>query len=202
MKLYNIFSEIEKQGLTGIKKKKKRKTPRKTKTQRVRRVSTHHTRAFHKNKHRIGGIILRTLDDGEIIYGEHSLHAHLPKYLERPTTDYDVYAKNPRKEAYETEKALDKKFGGDYFYVKQAQHPGTYKVVAHANQEGYADFTRKPRNVRYREINGYRYSTLQHEKENRQRALKDPDYSWRHGKDQDALNRIKIYEQNKKNRGR
>ena len=182
--LMGIFQEIDKLS--------KPKKPTKNK-----HVSVKHTKSFHKNKKTIDKTILKTLDDGEIIYGEQALKAYFPKYLERQTTDYDIYSCNPRRDAVEAERALDKRFGGDYFYVKKAEHPGTFKVVAHANQEGYADFTEMPQKAPYKTINGHRYIDLSVEKEHRLKSLKDPNSSWRHGKDQDALNRIKAYEENK-----
>ena len=170
--------------------------PKKTKQ---RRVTKTHTKHFHKNKSKIGSIILGTLDDGEVIYGEQALKARFPKFLERPTTDYDILSKHPKREAIEAEKALDKAFGGDYFYVKEAQHPGTYKVVAHANQEGYADFTEMPedKKIKYDTIKKRNYVKLSYEEKNRQKSLKDPNSAWRHGKDRDALNRIRLYKQMK-----
>ena len=157
-------------------------------------VNLKHTQQFHRQKHRILGVIHGTIGSREIIYGEHALKARFPKYLERHTTDIDVYSPTPRIDAIQAERKLDRVFGGDFFYVKKAQHPDTFKVIAHANQEGYADFTKKPQRTPHDTIRGREYLRLSVEMEHRIRSLKDPQYDWRHAKDQDALNRIKIFE--------
>ncbi len=164
-------------------------------------VCEEHTRSFHSKKHKIDGVILGTLTDGEIVYGEQALKARFPKYLQRHTQDYDVFASNPKKEALEAERKLDKAFGGDYFFVKEAAYPGTYKVVAHANREGYADFSKKPKKkIPHDKIKGRKYIKLSEEVKARKKSLRDPESEWRHGKDRDALNRIKIYKKKYKKR--
>ena len=160
-------------------------------------VTLQHTRLFHSRKRLIDKTILGTIGPSEIIYGEQSLKARFPRYLQRYTQDYDIYSPHPRKDAVQAEKALDHRFRGNFFYVKKAQHLGTYKVVAYANSEGYADFSKKPNHVPYDKINGKNYVKLSVEKEHRIHSLKDPSFEWRHGKDRDALNRIKIYERGK-----
>jgi len=180
--LKSIFDEIDKLGLTGFKPK-----PSKN-------ISIKHTQTFHKKKNMIPIIIRSTIDKHEIIYGEHALKKRFPKYLERPTQDYDIYTPYPKRDAEEAERALDHSFGGNFFYVKPAQHPGTYKVVAYANEEGYADYSKPEGNVPYDVIDGKKYVKLSVEKQHRRKSLADPQYEWRKGKDQDAMNRIKIYE--------
>ena len=159
-----------------------------------KRVTTKHTERFHMLKHRIPNIIKSTIGVKEIVYGEHALKVRFPGWLERPTQDYDVYSPNPKKDAIQAERELDSVFGGDFFFVKPAQHKGTWKVMAHANQEGYADFTKPSEKVPFDIINGIKYARLSLEKKHRVKSLKDKDFSFRHPKDKDALNRIKIYE--------
>lgn len=173
-----------------LKKTKRTRTKTKPKTN---KVTIHHTETFHKKKRMIPRIIKQTIGAREIIYGEHALKARFPNYLERHTQDYDVYSPTPLRDARQAEHALDKNFRGNFFYTKKAQHPGTYKVVAYANEEGYADFTKKPRNVPHENIRGHNYVNLNIEMQHRKKSLRDPEYSWRHAKDRDALNRMKIY---------
>lgn len=199
--LYSVFKNIDDIGLDGTPKKRRKKRTVKPKKV-LKSYPVDKTKKFHKNKHHIPSVIFSTIDNKEIIYGEHALKARFPNYLERPTTDYDVYSKTPHKSAREAEQALDKKFGGDFFYTKQAQHPGTYKVVAHANNEGYADFTKPEKKIPYDVIRGKKYAKLKLEKQHRMKSLKDPNYAWRHGKDRDAYNRIIIYERMKQLKGR
>lgn len=153
---------------------------------------------FHQGKKEIPKIVLRKTGSKEIVYGERALNARFPSYLDRPTTDYDIYSPTPLKDARQTERALDKHFGGDYFYVKPAQHKGTYKVVSKINEEGYADYTKPEGKIPSDVIRGKRYVKLSHVKKHIQKTLKDPEAKYRHAKDRDALNRILIYEKVKK----
>jgi hypothetical protein len=162
------------------------------------RVTLNKTETFHRNKNFIKPTIMKTIGPREIIYGEMALKKRFPSYLERPTQDIDVYSPTPRRDARQAEKALDRRFGGNYFEVRKAQHQGTYKVVSLANDEGYADFTRKPKNVPSDRIGKHRYLKLSEEIKHRERSLRDKDYEWRHGKDRDALNRIRIYMKNRR----
>lgn len=164
---------------------------------RTKKITTKHTQKFHKNKHHIPNIIKNTIGPREIIYGEHAIKKRVPRYLERPTQDYDIYSSTPRRDAHQAERALDRRFGGDFFYVKPARYPNTYKVVAHANQEGYADFTKPETKIPYDILAGKKYAKLSVEKQHRHQSINDPMFHWRHAKDQDALNRIKIYEKRK-----
>jgi hypothetical protein len=162
-------------------------------------VSINKTKQFHLKKNIISKIVLSTIDPNEIIYGEQALKVRFPKFLERPTQDYDVFSPMPLKNAREAEKKLDKFFGGDFFFVKPATHPNTFRVIAHANQEVYADFTKMPKTkIPYNKIEGHNYVTLGFEKTQRNKILQNPTYKWRHGKDKDALNRIIVFEKMKK----
>lgn len=159
-----------------------------------KQVTLQHTEHFNRHKHDIIPVIKTTIGDKEIIYGEHSLMVRMPGHLKRHTDDIDVMSPTPLKDAVQAEKKLDKFFGGDFFYVKKAEHLGTYKVVAKANEQGYADFTKMPHNMPSETIGSYRYSTIRTEKLNRMRSLRDDSFKFRHGKDRDALNRIRILE--------
>lgn len=166
----------------------------------VKHITTKHTKHFHKNKHMIPSIVLRTIGKKEIVYGEMALKKRFPYYLERPTQDYDVLSMTPEKDAREAERALDKQFGGDFFYVKPGRHPGTWRVMAHANQEGYADFTKPEGRIPFEKIHGKNYVKLGFEKKKRRKILQDPTSSWRHPKDRDAINRINIFQKKQKRR--
>jgi hypothetical protein len=196
--LLSVLKDIDRTGLDGIRNRKKRR--KKTRKKPIsKKVTIRHTRQFHKQKHKIQPIIRSTVGPKEIIYGENALKARFPGYLKRQTTDLDVYSPTPRRDARQAERKLDKSFGGDFFYVKKAEHPGTYKVKAYANQEGYADFTRKPQGgVPHDTIHGKKYAKLSVEKQHRRRSLRNIQYKYRHGKDRDALNRILIHEKNKR----
>ena len=152
------------------------------------------SKKFHKNKHKIPRIIRGKIDKHEIIYGARALNVRFPKFLKKTTKDFDVFSATPKKDAIQTERALDKHFGGNFFFVEPAKHSGTYKVKSIANHEGYADYTKPDKNIPSKLIKGKRYVKLNFVKKHIKKTLKDPQAKFRHAKDRDALNRIKIYE--------
>jgi len=164
-------------------------------TSKLKKVET-----FHRKKKNIPKVVRRTIGNKEIIYGARALNKRFPPHLDRHTTDFDVFSPTPKKDAIQTEKALDKHFGGDYFEVKPAQHPGTFKVVSKINEEGYADYTKPEEKIPSEKIGGKRYVKLSYVKQHIKKTLKDPEAKYRHAKDRDALNRIQIYEKIKKKR--
>lgn len=149
---------------------------------------------FHRLKNRISDIVKRTIGDKEIIHGERAVAVRVPPHLRRATRDYDVYSKTPEEDAIEAEKELDKEFGGDYFEVVPAEHEGTYKVKSKINEMGYADFTDPEERVHSEVIMGNKYVTLTYLKNRLKRILKDKEKEFRHAKDRDTLNRIRVYE--------
>jgi len=153
---------------------------------------------FHRNKKRISKVILRKTGKKEIIYGARALNKQFPPFLDKPTQDFDIFSPTPKKDAKQTEKALDKEFKGDFFYVEPAKHEGTYKVKSRINNEGYADYTKPEKKIPSRKIGKHRYVKLSYVKKHIKKTLKDPEAKYRHDKDRDALNRIRIYEKLKK----
>jgi len=151
-------------------------------------------RTFHKKKKNIPKIILSRTGNKEVIYGARALNKRFPPFLDTTTKDYDIFSPTPKKDARETEKALDKHFGGDFFYIKQAEHPGTWKVKSKINEEGYADYTIPESKIPSDKLGKNRYAKLDWIKAKINKSLKDPEAEFRHAKDRDALNRIRIYE--------
>ena len=153
---------------------------------------------FHRQKHKIPKIILGKVDKKEIIYGARALNKRFPKFLDKPTQDYDIFSTHPKKDAREAERALDKGLRGDHFFVKPALHPGNFKVIAHVTNEGYADYTKPDETIPFDIIDGKKYVKLGHVKKTIRKTLADPESAYRHSKDRDALNRILIYEKMKR----
>jgi len=152
------------------------------------------TDTFHRKKKDIPKIISRKTGDDEIIYGATAINKQTPKnkkYLQESTVDFDVFSNTPKKDAKEVELALDKHFGGDYFDVEAAQHPGTWKVKG-PNGKTYADYTDKPRRTRSKTIDGKKYVPLPAIARHINKTLKDDTAKYRWRKDRDALNRIKL----------
>lgn len=177
----------------NIGRKKRKKYKPKKKINRLKK-----TEHFHRQKQKIPSIILSKVDDKEIIYGARALNKRFPSFLDRHTEDYDIFSTHPKKDAREAERALDKSFGGDFFAVKKALHPGTFKIIAHANKQGYADYTKPDKMIPFDRIGGKKYVKLDYVKKTIRKTLADPESKYRHDKDRDALERILIYEKLKK----
>lgn len=160
------------------------------KSDKPRSLSLKETKNFHKKKSIIGKIIIKVMDKRETIYGARALNARLPNYLDRHTKDFDIYTPTPYRDARETENALDKAFGGDFFFVTEAEHRGTWKVKAHATGETYADYTKEPKELKRENLHGLFYPTMGFIEKGLRKTLHDPMATHRHQKDKDALNRL------------
>lgn len=159
--------------------------------------------SFYKNKRKIAEVIINHVKKKKhIIFGARSLNAHFPKFLDKPTVDYDIIVEkgNPKKTARRLEKKLDKRFGGNFFLVEKARHPGTYKVKRVLGKEGIIDISKAKEKVPTDKIRGVRYSKLSFERKKVRQSLRDPQSKFRHDKDRERLERIKIFESLKKKR--
>ena len=108
-----------------------------------------------------------------IIHGTRAVNVYLPNWLDKHTEDWDVFTNKPKKIAKKLEKQLDKALGGDYFYVKEGKHKGTWKVVSKTNDKEIADFTKPEEKIKYNEIYGMRYVTLDYIKKKINKILRD-----------------------------
>ncbi len=159
--------------------------------------------SFYRNKKKVSEVIIDHVKKKKhIIFGARSLNAHFPKFLDKPTTDYDILVErgNPKKVARRLEKKLDKKFKGNFFIVEKAVHPGTYKVKGVLGKEGIIDVSKTKEKIPTDKIRGVRYSKLSFEKGKVKQSLKDPQSKFRHDKDRERLERIRIFESLKKKR--
>lgn len=135
--------------------------------------------------------------DKHIIYGARAINAQLPDFLRSNTEDFDIFSKQPKKDALETENKLDKAYGGDFFSVEKAKYPNTWKVKSNVTKKTVADYTFPSGKVPSRKIEGNRYAKLDWIKKNIRRSLNKKNSSFRFEKDNEALQRIKLYEKNK-----
>ena len=137
-------------------------------------------------------------DQGLIVYGARSINAQAD-ILTRDTSDWDAISNNPKKTAYDLQRALDKIVKGDYFYSKPAIHKGTFKVKGIGNDlirdtkddESIADFSIPEKKVKYKIINGIKYRDLKEEIRRKKFTLTEPEKKFRHAKDKADLDRIK-----------
>lgn len=132
-----------------------------------------------------------------IVHGTRATNNQLPRFLKRETLDWDVFVKKPKVRARELEKALDKKYGGDYFYVARGKgSPGVkvYKIKGTTNDEGYVDFATPNKQVPSVPIRGVQFASLKDQKGRAVVNVKNPELKYRRAKDRNLLNRIKVYE--------
>ena len=137
--------------------------------------------------------------DNEIIYGGRAMNAQLPAPFQRHTRDYDIYSILPKARARQLENELDKAAKGDYYYTKQAMHPGTFKVMdtgfdnrkGTADDFGVVDYSKPSRKVKTVKIRGIRYAHLSERKRDAKRSLGEKQFEYRHEKDRKDLYLIK-----------
>lgn len=145
-------------------------------------------------------ILKKARKKNEIVYGARAIQAQIGIFS-RPTEDFDIFTKNPKKAASSTEKKLDLGVGFDYFYTKKGVNPGTWKVKGKGydmkkgtpDDEGIVDYTEMPSPApKTKNINGIRYRALSEEVKAKRAVLKDPNFAFRHKKDREDLIRIKF----------
>jgi len=136
-----------------------------------------------------------------VVHGGKAINAYLPDWLERDTRDWDMFAKgDAEKYAVELEQKLDKRYGGDYFVVETAVHPGTYRIRNKITGDVVADITLQDKKVDFNNIRGINYATLEYHEDKIKETLANPEASYRRRKDTDTLQRIKIFKKNKPRR--
>lgn len=146
---------------------------------------------YYKKQNYYNEVIRKdAIAERDIVYGTRALNAQLPRQIQRRTDDWDIFTSSAKREAEELEHKLDKAYGGDYFYVKPAQHPGTYKVESYVTGKEVADYTKKPVRTPYIEKKNIHYVPLPWIQSSAKRVLKDESSMYRWEKERDTLNRI------------
>lgn len=139
-------------------------------------------------------------NNNDIIYGARAMNVQVSPGLQRQTFDYDIYSKKPRAHAEVLERRMDRIAGGDFFYMKEAMHKGTFKVMDKGRDKrkgtlddfGIADFTKPNRKIRTINVRGIRYANLSERKKDIKRSLSNPLFAFRHDKDKMDRFRIKV----------
>ncbi len=153
---------------------------------------------FYKDRSKVKEVILKNARrKGHIIFGARSVNQQIPKFLHKHTEDYDIFSKTPETTAKRVEKKLDKSFGGNFFSVKEALHKGTFKVQNNVTKSNVADYSKPDRKVPFVKRKGVKYAKLSFQKEQIKKSLSDPASKFRHNKDLESRQRIKIAEQDK-----
>lgn len=132
-------------------------------------------------------------NDKLIVHGGRAINAYLPDWLDKATEDWDIFSVTPRITAKKLEEVLEKKYKGNYFTVKPAKHKGTFRVKSIVTKRTVADITLPEREIEYKEVDGVNYATLDYHVKQIKRTSAVPEYSFRHSKDKETLQRIRIY---------
>ena len=156
-------------------------------------VSVKEIKRFHRKKKSIPGIVRKQVRKNDsILTGGHALNSHLPAFLDRPTSDFDIFSNNPKKSARELERRLDKKFEGNLFFTQPAIFPGTTKVINRVTESEVADFSKKPNNLSSVKKGNIRVASIPFLQSKFRQSLRDPESKFRHAKDRDALRRLRV----------
>ena len=139
-----------------------------------------------------------------IVHGGRALNALLSSEFYRPTMDWDMYTKKPKKANIKMEKRLDKAAGGDFFKISKNimfLHDGRpiYSILNRITGRYVCDFTEFPpkRNggkPTYVIIGKIHYETLEDAKKIHRQVIADSRFDFRWQKSRDDLNRIIAFE--------
>ena len=141
-------------------------------------------------------ILQDAAEDKHVVFGAQASNAQLPPHLQKTTEDVDIFTKKSEKEAKQMEKKLHKAYGGDFFRVEQAKHKGTYKVKSNVTNRTVADYSSQGKKPNTKTILGVKYADLKSIKRKIGKTLRDESSSFRHDKDRETLQRIKLHEKN------
>jgi len=158
---------------------------------------TNKRRKFERNQPAIRRTVISSLGrKGGILHGARAQNAQLPRKLEKPTKDYDIFVRFPNKRARALEMKLDKLFRGDFFRVKKGKSKivPVSKVVSNVTDESIVDFARPNRKVETKVISGIRVATLRDQKQRAMKNLTDPNARFRRVKDREFLARVRQFE--------
>jgi len=160
----------------------------------VDELHDYYLKASSGEKERLVKLLLSE-EQPRVVYGARSVNVRLPDYLQGPTEDWDIYCHDAEETARKLEQMLDKEFGGDYFDVKPAKHPRTYRVFSKVTNNVVADITLPDKAITYQNLDGIKYATLDEQVTNIKRILTEPESRFRWAKDAEVLQRIKLFRQ-------
>jgi len=151
---------------------------------------------YYKRKGELEKVVtLKLINSDEVVYGARAVNKQLPSYLRRHTEDWDIATPDdPQQVAREIEQSLDKRYGGNFFKIEPAQHKGTYKVISNITGSGVVDVTVMENKIDHRRIGKINYATLDYQLSRIKASLSDSKAKFRHKKDVDTRQRIKIHQ--------
>lgn len=144
-------------------------------------------------------IIKQIKKNKSTLYGAKAIKKHIGP-LARPTQDFDILTKTPRKAARQLTKTLNKQAGNSPYFSKPAMHPGTFKVKHKGMDKKkntqddleVADFTKPKRKFKTTTMGGVKVVKLPEIVKDKKKALADKEFAFRHAKDKEDLSRIKL----------
>jgi len=130
-----------------------------------------------------------------IVHGGRATNAYLPPHLDKYTEDWDIFMANDAQAmAIKIEAVLDERYDGNFFEVKPALHPGTFRVMNRVTGRPVADVTVPDRPIPFRRLmDGINYATLDYHVSQIKRTLALPENKFRWPKDSETLQRIEVY---------
>jgi len=170
------------------------------------RCSTEQVKHFVENWEKIlpPRVIRSIKRHNDVLHGARSVNMIVGKKYSRPTKDFDVYSKEPRKRAHQIENEIDRCMGCDMAYVHYQAIPkldpmGTddeltakelfiVKTVPH--QDGDVDYMMLPRGLPTHTRKGIRHEDL---REAYRKAKKNVYHPLRYFKASDDIRRIEAY---------
>jgi hypothetical protein len=152
---------------------------------------------FKRNKNLVNRFVRQRLAKTKrVVHGSRAQNVQMPRFLNRPTRDWDIFAKNPKKAAVEMEKLLDKKFKGDFFRIKKGitKKLKVNKVVSTVTGKGFVDFSIPDRVVPTKFIRKIKFATLRDQKDKALDNISNPSKLFRREKDKDFIKRLRKFE--------
>ena len=119
---------------------------------------------------------------GDIIYGARALNKQLPKDLQRPTDDYDIWSKQAKEHCDKLEDHLDECVGCDLFSEEQldvGKGKKVYRIRTNPTGKQEVDYSHPPKDYRYKTIGGIKYQDIEHQEKRLREMAKDPRLAFR-----------------------
>lgn len=144
----------------------------------------------------INKVVLGELQESDdlVIYGGRAINRQLPSYLRVSEKDWDIFATgdSAEDEARDMERALDERYGGNYFKVVPAKNPRTFRIVSKVSSKFVVDVTAPTEKVDFNTLKGINVATLDWHVRRIRKALRDKRNKYRWTKDKEVLQRIKL----------
>ena len=164
-------------------------------------------KAFNTWRTKDSIILGHTKKNKNTIYGARSIQKQIGQLKARPTQDWDIYSRQPNKHAKQMTSKFNRMSNSNAFYNKPAMHPGTFKVNHVGNDGirntkddiGLVDYTKPPQGIKIKTIGGVQYSSLANSIKDKKSSLSQQEFAFRHKKDKDDLDRIRLHQKMKSN---